>query len=473
MSRPALDSRALVARLRRRTAIDPLLSELRDLAEECGARLCLVGGYVRDAALGRASGEVDLVTASHGTRLVHTLRHRWRTQGYRFRKRGVTTWRFRLDGRMVDIVDASHRGLERDLQRRDLTINAIAFDLRSGAVLDPLRGLTDLRAGRLRPPGEDAFRDDPVRALRLCRFMAQLPEFRSTAGARRGAAGVARAVRRAAAERVSQELDKLLLTRRPRVGLESLEALGLRGAVLPELDATVGCTAGAGRPDVWTHTIDAVGLGAAATERRLPGARFVRDAEDLRALRWTLLLHDISKPETLATAPDGRPTFHGHEVLGERRADALLRRLRHPAARRRRVCRLIRLHLRPGHLADAGGPTRGLRRLVRDAGEDLPLLTVHAAADARASGSPDAQPRWRRLRAVLQRLLEMWEERADAPPPSLVDGRDVMRVLKLEPGPEIGRVLARVREAQDDGRVRTRRQALNYLATVTIKSRNR
>jgi tRNA nucleotidyltransferase/poly(A) polymerase len=374
---------------------------------------------------------------------------------------------------MVDIVEASRRGLDRDLQRRDLTINAIAFDLRSGAVLDPSRGRADLRAGRLRPPAEGAFRDDPVRALRLCRFMAQLPGFRSTAGARRGAAGVARALRRAAAERVCQELDKLLLARQPRVGLDSLETLGLRGAILPELDATVGCTAGAGRPDVWTHTIDAVELGAAATERRLPGARFVHEAEDRRVLRWTLLLHDVSKPETLATAPDGRPTFHGHEVVGERRADALLRRYRHPAARRRRVCRLIRLHLRPGHLADAGGPARGLRRLVRDAGEDLPLLTVHAAADARASGSLNGQARWRRLRAVLQRLLEMWEERADAPPPALVGGRDVMRILKLSPGPEIGRVLDQVREAQEDGTVRTRRQALAYLATVTIKNRIR
>jgi len=471
MSRPAFGSRTLAARLRRRMTSDPLLSELRDLAQETDARLCVVGGYVRDAALGSRSGEIDLVSASHCTRLVNALRLRWDTRGYRFRKRGVTTWRFRLDGRMVDIVDASRRGLERDLHRRDLTINALAFDLRSAVLVDPVRGRSDLRAGRLRPPAEGAFRDDPVRALRLCRFMAQLSGFTPTAEARRGATGAARALRRAAAERVSHELDKLLLANRPRLGLESLEDLGLRGSVLPELDATVGCTAGGGRPDVWTHTIDAVGLGAAATTLRLPGARLLSDAEDRRVLRWALLLHDISKPETLATAPDGRPTFHGHEVRGERRADALLRRLRQPAALRRRVGRLIRLHLRPGHLADAGGPTRGLRRLVRDAGEDLPLLTVHAAADARASGSPDGQARWRRLRGVLHRLLEMWQERVDSPPALPIDGRDVMRTLQLKPGPEIGRILDRVREAQEDGTVRTRRQALAYLRTTTVRNR--
>jgi len=473
MNRAALEPRALARRLRRRVTTAPLLTELRALAKAGDVRLCVVGGYVRDAALGRESGEIDLVAASHCARLVRDLRQRWSTRGYRFSKRGVTTWRFRLGGTMVDIVDASRRGLERDLFRRDLTINAIAFDLCGGTVIDPLRGCSDLRAGRLRPPADGAFLDDPLRALRLCRFIAQLPDFRPTPGARRAAAAVARPLRRASVERVGQELDKLLMSGRPRLGLESLEALGLRTSVLPELDATVHCVAGRDRPDVWTHTLDAVGTAAQAGSHRLPGARFLTAAEDRRIVRWALLLHDISKPETLQFAPDGRPTFHGHEVLGERRADALIRRLRLPAALRRRVTRLIRLHLRPGHLADAGGPVRGLRRLVRDADDDLALLAVHAAADARASGSPDARTRWARLRTVLLDLIEMWEARTAAPPPTLVDGRDVMRLLGLTPGPEIGRVLDNVREAQEDGAVRTRGQALAYLKKTRIRNPDR
>jgi tRNA nucleotidyltransferase/poly(A) polymerase len=221
--------------------------------------------------------------------------------------------------------------------------------------------------------------------------------------------------------------------------------------------------AGRGRPDVWTHTIDAIALAAAARLHRLPGAAGVAGIEDRRVLLWALLLHDVSKPETLELADDGRPTFHAHEVLGEQRAEAALRRLRHPTVFRRRVTRLIRLHLRPGHLADAGAPVRGLRRLVRDAGDDLPLLTVHAAADARASGGPESRPRWSRLRGVLASLLEAWQASTAAVLPSLVDGRDVMRVLGLAPGPEVGRILERVREAQVEGRLRDRRQALAYL----------
>jgi len=473
MSRAALDSLTLTRRLRRRMTNDPLLRELRELALAGDVRLCVVGGYVRDAALGFEAGEIDLVAASNCTRLVRDLRRRWRTRGYRFRKRGVTTWRFRLDETMVDIVDASSRGLELDLLRRDLTINAIAFDLGSATVFDPLRGCSDLRAGRLRPPAEGAFRDDPVRALRLCRFIAQFPGFRPTPGARRGAAEVARPLRRAAVERLRQELDKLLMASRPRLGLASMEELGLRRSVLPELDRVVECTAGRGRPDVWTHTLDAVGIASEAGTRRLPGARLAGSAEDRLVLRWALLLHDISKPETLEVAPDGRPTFHGHEVLGQRRADALLRRFRQPAVVRRRVTRLIRLHLRPGHLADARAPARGLRRLVRDAEDDLPLLALHAAADARGSGSPDARVRWARLRSVLLSLLELWATRAAAPPPSLVDGRDVMRVLGLGPGPEVGRILDGVREAEDDGTVRTRREALAYLRKGDVRNPDR
>ena len=219
-----------------------------------------------------------------------------------------------------------------------------------------------------------------MRALRACRFLAP--------SARREAAGAARALRRASAERVRDELEKLLLSPRPDRGLEALEQLGLLGAVLPELTPLLACVAGEGRPSVSRHTLDA--LARSARPGRLPGAAAVRDRERAALLYWTLLVHDLAKPETLGAREDGRPTFHGHETLGARRADALLRRLKLPGAFRRRVAQLVRYHLRPHHLADAGTTPRGVRRLVRDAGADLPVLVLHAACDALASGSPDA-----------------------------------------------------------------------------------
>jgi poly(A) polymerase len=175
------------------------------------------------------------------------------------------------------------------------------------------------------------------------------------------------------------------------------------------------------------------------------------------------LLHDIAKPETLAQTA-GRPTFHGHEVLGRRRAEALARRLKVPKPRRSRIGQLILLHLRPGHLADAGPTRRGMARLVRDAGSDLPLLVLHAACDARASGGPERPARWRRLRRVLTQLLELADPARTAVAPRLVDGHDVMQACALEGGPEVGRLLDAVADLQAEGSIRTRSQALAFLA---------
>ena len=456
-----MNRRRLASLLRHRIARDPLGRSARESARVVGAELWLVGGYVRDAALGCRATDIDLIAGRGSSRLVAELARRFSTRGFRFRKRGVTTWRFTIEGRQVDVVDASRRGLLRDLRRRDFTLNAVAFDLVESRVLDPLGGLADLRRGRLRLPRRDVIGEDPVRALRGARFLAQFPGFTLSAEARREAGRAASGLRRAARERVRVELDKLLLAAAPHRGLQMLESVDLLGSVLPELVPLQACCAGQDRPDVWRHTLDA--LARSCRPGRLPGAAVIRDADQRRVLRWALLLHDISKPETLVVPADGRPTFHGHEVRGSRRAAELLERLRLPRRDRRRICRLILCHLRPGHLADAGATPRGLRRLVREAGEDLPLLVLHAACDALASGSPDAEARWRRLRRVLRELVRLGNAREAVAPPPLLDGRELMRVLDLEPGPLVGRLLRRIRERQEEGALRTRDEALAWI----------
>ncbi len=450
----------LERRLRYRASRDPLLKLVRQAALSARAEVWLVGGPIRDAALGKPSKDVDLASGTGTARLVRELSTTLGQRGYRFRKRGVTTWRWMSGAVAVDCVDAARRGIEADLRRRELTINAVAYDLIAGKIVDPLGGLADLRAGKLRLPAPGVIEDDPIRALRIARFLAELDGFSPDRKTFRAAIDVAPRLRRAAVERVREELDKLLGSDRPELGLDALVDLDLLGPVLEELEPMRHCVAGQDRPDVWTHTRNAVAL--CRIGARYPGAFVLRQPGMVRRLRWSLLLHDISKPETLTRREDGRPAFHGHEVLGARRADRLLRRLRLPKDERRRICRLILNHLRPGHLADAGPSTRGLRRLVRDLDEDLPLLVVHSACDALASGSPDGRRRWARLRRVLIDLLETWKRRKRQPFPALVDGRDLMRALDLEPGPAIGRLLERIRNAQEDGAVRNRRQALEF-----------
>lgn len=459
-----MNRRRLEGILRRRPRSDVPLRELVAIARESGAGLYLVGGYVRDAALGRKARDIDLLCARRTARVVAALRAGWGSRGFRFRKRGVTTWRFHAEGRQVDLVDASRRGLAGDLERRELTVNAIAYDLAAGRLHDPLRGLADLRAGRLRAPRPGVLREDPLRALRVARFAAQFPAFSVAPALRAEARTVRAALGRASAERIRDELNRLLEARAPQRGLSLLDELGLLGALLPELEPLRSCVAGLERGSVWSHTVEAIARSARAF--RLPGARALGEPGAARLLRWTLLLHDISKPESLGRAADERPTFHGHEVRGARRSDALLRRLRMPRAERRRIVRLVLFHLRPGHLADAGGPVRGMRRLAREAGEDLPLLVLHAACDARASGGPGAVARWRRLRELLLALLQLGEGSRSEPLPRLVDGRDVMRVLGLPPGPRVGRLLDRVRERQESGALHSREEALAYLAAL-------
>lgn len=462
---------ALARRLARRAARDPLLRRLRALARRLDRPLWVVGGWPRDVALGRAPGDFDLAVTEAMPRWRAAVAAEFGTRGFRFRKRGVTTWRFRLEGRDVDAVDAVRRGLDGDLARRDFTVNAIAFELRDGTVADPRGGLRDLRARRLRLAGARAMEEDPVRALRLARFSAALEGFRVDPAAARAARAVAPRTAREPVERVLAEWRKLLACPRPRPGLERAWDWGLVAATLPELTPMARCAAGGGRPDVWTHTGMAIEATSSLARRRVPFARRLRDPGAREVLHLALLLHDVAKPDTFELRPDGRPAFHGHETLGADRAGAALRRLGAPAALRQRVESLIRLHLRPGHLADAGPTPRALRRLARDAGDDLPLLVLHAAADALGSGTEDDRGRWRRLRRVLLDLESAAAALRRAPAGPLVGGEEVMRRLGLPPGPEVGAVLRRMVEEQDAGALRTAADARAWLDRLARESR--
>lgn len=451
----------LVTSLRTRVAREPLLQLLRECAVDSAAEVYLVGGPVRDAALRRRCKDADLTVVRRAAALVREIQRRLGTRGFRFRKRGVTTWRFVTTFGDVDVVDAVRRGLEDDLRRRELTINAMAYDLVGRRVLDPLGGLKDLRAKRLRAPRADTFRTDPARCLRTARFLAELPGFRIERTTRQRLAREAQRLRRVASERVREELNKLLGGTRPHDGLAAIHDWGLLDPLLPELSPLLDFAAGRDRPDVWWHTVMTIEM--SATRPRLPSFGSVRDRGELSLLRWTLLLHDIAKPATFAIDASGKPIFHGHEERGAKTADALLRRLRFDSRTRRRITQLIRWHLRPGHLADAGAPARGMRRLARDAGDDLPLLCLHAACDAQGSGASGDAARWRRMSRVLRALPAIQARLRALPDAPLLSGADIIRATGLPPGPRIGELLRELAEARDDGAISTRRQALAYL----------
>jgi poly(A) polymerase len=420
--------------------IDPLAKELGDRFEAAGHELYLVGGWVRDLVMGRIAPETDADLATDASpadtsRLLRGWAEAQYLVGVRFgtvgaRRHGrlfeITTFReerYPEDERKPTVSFA--KDIQTDLSRRDFTINAMAVRLPDGEFVDPFEGVKDLAAKRLDTPldPEIAFSDDPLRMLRAARFVSQL----GVTAADRVVGAIERMrerLRIVSAERIRDELDKLLLGESPGAGLASLVETGLAEEFLPELPALQLEQDPVHRhKDVLRHTF-------AVIERLEPD----------QVLRLAGLLHDIGKPSTREITPDG-VSFHHHEVVGARMAEERLRELRYPNAVVEDVRKLVELHLR-FHGFGEGWTDAAVRRYVRDAGPLLDKLNQLTRADC-TTRDPKRAERFALLQDELEeriaRLAE--QENLDAMRPTL-DGRQVMERLGLEPGPVVGEALA-------------------------------
>jgi poly(A) polymerase len=331
--------------------------------------------------------------------------------------------------------------LAEDLRRRDFTVNTLLMDL-DGGVEDRLGGRADLEAGVLRTPADPhgTFDDDPLRMLRAVRFASELgfelapdllPAMRDMKS--RLAPPVV------SAERVADELRRMLLSERPAEALRLLDAGGLLEVILPELAACKGVTQGGFHThDVFGHTL----LTVQGTPADLP-------------LRLAALFHDVGKPPT--ATPDG--AFTGHEEVGAEMARSALERLRFSQRDVEAVAELVRLHLRPVYYRTEWSDG-AVRRLARDAGRQLPRLMALARADVAASAYPEAG----KLDELQARIDGVLAEQPSRLAP-VVLGEDVMKVRGIGPGPEVGRIKRRLEELVIDGEVEPVREAvLAYLA---------
>jgi poly(A) polymerase len=458
----------------------PLLRAVLALAPDAA----LVGGTVRDACLGRASrsggADVDVVVRRGALDVGRALADR---VGGAFLAldpaRGAA--RVVVGSSRIDITDWRAPTLEADLAARDFTVNALAVPLRplvrdgATAIVDPTGGLDDLAAGRLRPPEPRVFVDDPLRTLRGVRLEATLG-FRLTPSTVRAIRAAGAGLPRASAERQRDELLMLLALPQAGRALRRLDALGLLARVFPEIEA-MRRTAQP-RPhrfDVLEHSLRAV----EGADRLLGDLVVLGDiAEDLgghlaedvgggidrgRLLRLAALLHDVAKPETRRIVR-GRIRFFEHDVRGAERARAIGERLRLPGRAVSIVERLVRHHLRPLHLAQAAEITQRARyRFFRDLAEDSRDLLLLVIVDSAAVTGVSPRTAWRRS-GIVRELMAGWpEQRAAVAAAPLLRGEDVMTRFGLPPGPAVGALLGRAREAQALGLVRTRDEALAYL----------
>lgn len=432
-----------------------LLRLLQKAATKEGVRAWVVGGYVRDKLLGRPHRNPDVVVEEGGG---HRLAERFaQVAGAR---PPVVFERFGTDqvvvpGHDVEFVSARSESyppdsrkpvvrpatLDEDLKRRDFTINSLLMDF-AGNISDPLgRGRTDLAARVIRTPAppEQTFNDDPLRMLRAVRFAAQLGFELAPDVAPAMRAMKARLVYPVISpERVADELRKMLSSERPKRALELLDEGGLLEVILPEVSACKGVAQGGYHThDVFGHTLNAV----AATDSDL-------------LLRLAALFHDVGKPQT--ATPDG--AFTGHEEVGAALAAAALARLRFAQREIEVVTKLVRLHLRPVYYSSEW-KDGAVRRLARDAGDQLERLLALARADLAASAYPEPE-KLDELESRLRQVLAEQPTRMSSP----VDGEDIMRIRGLPAGPEVGRIKSRLTDLVVDGIIPADRESvLEYL----------
>jgi len=447
--------RTAVAELLR---IAPVIDELGARFRDAGEQIALVGGSVRDALLGRLQNDLDFTTSAR-PEVTETLLAGWadatwdmgRAFGTIGCRRGpwqveITTYRsekYDADSRkpVVDYGDT----LTGDLGRRDFTVNAMAMTLPEREFEDPFGGLVDLAEGVLRTPGtpEDSFSDDPLRMMRAARFATQL-RFAVAEPVRAAMTDMAPRISIVSPERVRDELVKLVCAPTPRRGLALLVETGLAEQVLPELPAlALERDEHHRHKDVYEHTLTVLEQ-AIELEHRLP-----HEAPDL-VTRLAALMHDIGKPRTRRFLADGSVTFHHHDVVGAKMSRKRLKALRFSGDEIDAVAKLVELHLRFHGYGSGEWTDSAVRRYVRDAGDQLERLHVLTRADCTTRNRRKAE-RLRRtyddLEARIDRLSE--EEELAALRPDL-DGNQIMEILGIGPGREVGQAYRYLLELRID-----------------------
>jgi poly(A) polymerase len=438
--------------------ISPVVDELGARFTEAGEQIALVGGPVRDAMLDRLHHDLDFTTSARPEtteRLLAGWADATWDMGRAFGTIGCRKgdWQIEITTYRSDTYDGGSRKpevaygdtLDGDLGRRDFTVNAMAVTLPDRGFQDPFGGVVDLAHGVLRTPGrpEDSFSDDPLRMMRAARFAAQLG-FSVDPDVVRAMTDMAARIEIVSAERVRDELVKLVLAPNPRRGLALLVETGLAEHVLPELPAlALERDEHHRHKDVYEHTLtvleQSIGL-----EGRLGGG-----GPDFVS-RFAALMHDVGKPRTRRFADDGTVTFHHHDVVGAKLTRKRMRALRFSNDCTDEVARLVELHLRFHGYGTGEWTDSAVRRYVRDAGDQLDRLHVLTRADCTTRNKRKAD-RLRRtydeLEARIDRLGQ--EEELASMRPDL-DGNQIMEVLGIGPGREVGAAYQFLLEARMD-----------------------
>ncbi len=480
-------------------SLEPLLARIRPaLPEE--TPVYLVGGAVRDMLLQRPTRDLDFALPANGIATARKVADHLGTDVYPLDSER-DTGRVLVPnpgGKRIILDFATYRGadLEADLKARDFTVNALAFDVRDPShLLDPLSGLEDLRQRRLRACSSRAFADDPLRTLRAVR-MAVSYQLKMDRETRIWLEQAVPLLSRVSPERRRDEIFKLLEGPKTHTMLRMVSALGLFPHTFPDLEAAGGVTQPAPHiSDVWEHSLAvlreleklldfiagpspdpeaaaSLWMGLASLRLGRFRSQFKEHLEEeiIPDRPWRPLLflaalyHDAGKPATRTVDPDGRIRFFGHEEAGAKMVGRLARELKFSNEEIRRVKRIVRNHMRPHHLVQTGKPLsrRAIYRFFRDAGPGgLDVCLLSLADVLGIYGNTLTRDTWEKYLDLCRVLLENWWERPEdsVRPAAVINGRDLINQFGLSPGPVIGRMLEKVREAQATGEIESQEDA--------------
>ena len=437
---------------------NPALRMVGEEADRLGLECYVIGGWVRDLFLHRESDDIDVVVVGSGITLAEAVAKRlgkgahlsvFKTYGTAQVKRGALELEFvgarkesyRHDSRNPIVEDGT---LQEDQDRRDFTINAMAICLnqnRYGELLDPFDGMGDLERCIIRTPLDPdvTFDDDPLRMLRAIRFATQLGFFLD--GETFDSIGRnATRIEIITQERIAEELNKIMLSRRPSEGWLLLDKTGLLKLIFPELAALKGAEVkdGRGHKDVFLHTLKVLDNVALTSDNLW--------------LRWAALLHDIGKPKSKAWDPQTGWTFRNHNYIGAKMVPRIFAKLKLPLNDKMEYVRkMVDLHMRPINLIEDTVTDSAVRRLLFEAGDDIDDLMLLCDADITSRNEEKKARFHRNYQLVRQKMVELEERdriRNFQPP---VKGDEIMELLHLEPCSTVGELKSAIKDAILDG----------------------
>ncbi|MBD1429265.1 MULTISPECIES: CCA tRNA nucleotidyltransferase [Sphingobacterium] len=456
----------------------PIFSIIKDLADKTGTEVYVIGGYVRDRIMGRPfKNDVDILVIGSGIDFATKLGDFLHTKVAVYKSFGTAMLVY--DGLDVEFVGARKESYRRDSRkpivedgtlqddqnRRDFTINAMAYSLNSatyGQLLDPFNGLADIENRVIRTPLEpkETFSDDPLRMMRAIRFATQL-NFKIDVSALEAIVETKDRIKIISRERITDEINKIILSKKPSIGFKYLFDTGLLELVFPAMANLYGVeyVDGKGHKDNFYHTLEVLDN--------------VAEMSDDLWLRWAAIMHDIAKPATKRFDKRIGWTFHGHEDRGARMVPKLFAEMKLPLNEKMKfVQKLVQLHLRPIVLAQDIVTDSAVRRLLFEAGDDIDALMLLCHADVTTKNEFKKKKYRDNFELVKQKLKDVEERdhlRNWQPP---VTGEDIMHVFGLGPSKQVGIIKNAIREAILEGDIPNERMAAYNFMLEKAKSLN-